>query len=324
MIDLLVSIFVVFVIRRFQKSQSIPRFTNFCSKILILEDDFGRMVVAFLMIFILQIILRSPYTIHKQDESQIKILVTETNRLTISNEKLGSDNATLKTNNAYIHDQWTGSIATANNYLGQINDLNRKLQDYNSQTANFNSATNSNTSRISYSPSNTTPQSATPPTFDVFLNHKYVSNGAILPLDQKRILFFQVQNTGTEVISNLTVIFAAPLDETNFIFDAHWTKRPFAEWVAVNHQMLDVSGSVMMQISIQQPLQASQVFDVTSIGIAPSLKSSATSFARLASMGFGFPGKPDSAPDINPLLPVTVMLTINNTFLKQVNINLLF
>jgi hypothetical protein len=98
-IDLLISALVVFLIRRLQKVQKLPRFSNFISKVLIVEDDYGRTVITFLLLFVFQIVFLSPYKIYHKDKTTIQTLHTSTNQM-------GGLIITLETNNIYYHDQW--------------------------------------------------------------------------------------------------------------------------------------------------------------------------------------------------------------------------
>jgi hypothetical protein len=160
--------------------------------------------------------------------------------------------------------------------------------------------------------------------FDLFLNHKYVSEGAIISLDGSRNIFFQVQNIGAESATNLSVYVALPIDETNIVYDhLSWNKKAIAQWMPYNHQMYNTSGSTVLIFKAIYPLTAGFSYDITAFQLSKSITSFSFSRDNLANYGWKFPNLPDSISTI-PYMPILIIITSDNSDLEKFDVNVPF
>jgi hypothetical protein len=323
-IELIIAALVVFFIRRLQKAEELVWMTRLVGRTLVVEDDFGRTLVAFSILVVLQFIFISPYGVFTQDESEISDLKSTTNQIRVTYASLEKSYKDAATNNLYLHDQWTAEVALRQNYQEQNTELNKKLQQYTSFPGKNNIANNLvagvNPNAINSNRSSAS-EDTEAPTFDLFMNHKYVSNGAIIQLEPSKEIFFQVQNTGNETATNLTITVESPLNETNFIFDSHWTKVPLESWIPRDRRTYDLGDSFVIQLITMANIPAQGFLNVEAFDISPSLPLYAASIEKWERAGFESSDR-STDPGSSAYLPLGVTVEANNSKLEVFTINL--
>lgn len=146
------------------------------------------------------------------------------------------------------------------------------------------------------------------PEFELYLNHKLVSNASIIGLKTSRKVFFQVRNIGDENASGLIINFSSPLDATNLIMDPRWLHVSEGQTVS-NGEIHVLRGFNMWRLSCSDTILTNEIFSLTAFSITPTSPHPSFTVGQLKDFGFmgiGMTDFPSSTPI--PFLPATVSI----------------